>query len=266
MTVDLYAGAGRGWAHGANLVYRPIATELVAMSPHALAGRTVLDAGAGTGAASEALLERGAHPVATDLSFDMLSQKARSRPPCAVADVCALPFASAAVDDVVAAFVLNHLAQPAAGFSELVRVTRPGGSVLANVFSSANSSPARDRVDDVARKLGWQAPDWYLEMQATTTPLLGKAGAMDLAARAAGLTDVVVVERPVDVGVTEPERLVQYRFGQAHFAVWLDKIGPQRAQEVRRRAIVAIRPIMEPYCPIVVFLAARVPQSQEPLR
>jgi hypothetical protein len=70
---------------------------------------------------------------------------------------------------------------------------------------------------------------------------------------------VVVEERPVDVGVTEPEQLVSYRFGQAHFASWLDHIGPQRAGDIRRRAADAIRPIMQPYQPIVVFLAARVP-------
>ena len=73
---DHYAGAGRRWALGATLVYGPIAAELVAMSPHPLAGRTVLDAGAGTGAASSALAARRARPVAMDLSFDMLAWNA----------------------------------------------------------------------------------------------------------------------------------------------------------------------------------------------
>ena len=52
MRTDHYAHSGRRWALGAELVYGPIAAELVAMSPHSLAGRTVLDAGAGTGAAN----------------------------------------------------------------------------------------------------------------------------------------------------------------------------------------------------------------------
>jgi hypothetical protein len=67
-SADPYARSGRRWALGAELVYRPIAAELVAMSPHPLAGRTVLDAGAGTGAVSAALAARHARPVATDLS------------------------------------------------------------------------------------------------------------------------------------------------------------------------------------------------------
>ena len=43
MRTDHYARSGRRWALGAELVYRPIAAELVAMSPHSLAGRTVLE-------------------------------------------------------------------------------------------------------------------------------------------------------------------------------------------------------------------------------
>jgi hypothetical protein len=81
---------------------------------------------------------------------------------------------------------------------------------------------------------------------------------MEAAARQAGLGSVVVVERVVDVGVVEPEQLVDYRFGQAQLAGWLDQIGSRRAGEVRRRAIDTIRPVMEPYRPTVVFLAGLV--------
>ena len=162
MTADRYAGAGRRWAHGATLVYGPIAAELVAMSPHPLAGRTVLDAGAGTGAVSSALAARHARPIAMDLSIDMLAWNARTRPPCVAGDIRALPVRNGRVDDAVAAFVLNHLTEPSAGLAELVRVTRPGGAVLAAVFSNASRSEARDRVDAVAREAGWQIPDWYV--------------------------------------------------------------------------------------------------------
>lgn len=259
MTADHYAGSSRSWALGATLVYGPIAAELVAMSAHPLAGRTVLDAGAGTGAASAALAGANARPVAMDLSFDMLAWHASARPPCAVADIRALPLPAGSIDDTVAAFVLNHLAEPAAGFAELVRVTRPGGAVLAAVFSNASQSEVRDRVDEVARDAGWQVPGWYIELKTTAAPILGSSAAMRPAAHAAGLAEVVVEERPVDVGITEPEQLVSYRFGQSHFASWLDHIGPRRAGDIRRQAADAIRPIMQPYQPIVVFLAARVP-------
>ena len=259
MTTDRYAGASRQWAHGATLVYGPIAAELVAMSPHPLAGRAVLDAGAGTGAVSLALAAQRAQPIAVDLSFDMLAWNAAARPPCAVADIRALPVPAGRVDDAVAAFVLNHLAVPTVGLAELARVTRPGGAVLAAVFSNASQSQARDRVDAVAQDAGWQVPDWYAELKTTATPVLGTANAMGAAARATGLVGIVVEERPVDVGVTEPESLVSYRLGHPIFAGWLDRIGPRRAAGIASRAAAAIRPIMQPYRPIVVFLAATTP-------
>jgi len=260
MTLDHYAGAGRRWAAGAALVYGPIARHVVATSPHSLAGRVVLDAGAGTGVASAALSEQGARPVGVDFSWDMLAWNAAARPPAAVADICALPLVDCAVDDCVAAFVLNHLFEPAAGLAELIRVTRPGGAVLAAVFANAAHSESRDCVDDTARGEGWQTPEWYLEIKTKATPILGTARDMGRTAEEAGLIDVAVEERTVDVGVTEPEQLVEYRFGQAQFTMWLDRIGPERAKEVRQRATDAVRPIMRPYLPTVVFLSALHPE------
>jgi SAM-dependent methyltransferase len=258
VTLDRYAGAARRWALGASLVYGPIAAEMIAMSPHPLAGRRVLDAGAGTGAATAALTAAGARPIAMDLSVDMLAWDAASRPPCAVADITALPLAGDSVDDVVAAFVLNHLVDPGLGLGEMVRVTRAGGAVLAAVFSTASRSASRDQIDEVAAEAGWKAPDWYVDLKETAVPLLGTAAAMTSVARITGLVDPLVVERPVDVGITRAEQLVDYRFGQAHFAAWLDEIGPEKAEDIRARAIHAVRPIMQPYQPIVVFLAAEV--------
>jgi len=260
MTLDHYAGAGRRWAAGAALVYGPIARHVVATSPHSLAGRVVLDAGAGTGVVSAALSEQGARPMGVDFSWDMLAWNAAARAPATVSDIRALPLVDCAVDDCVAAFVLNHLFEPAAGFAELIRVTRPGGAVLAAVFANAAHSESRDRVDDTARQEGWQIPEWYLEIKAKATPILGTARDMGRTAQAAGLIDVAVDERAIDVGVTEPEQLVEYRFGQAQFTTWLDQIGARRAQEVRRRATDAVRPIMRPYLPTVVFLSALRPE------
>jgi len=256
LTADHYATASKRWARGAELVYGPVAAELVAMSPRPLAGRTVLDAGAGTGAVSRALIARQARPIAMDLSFGMLAWNAATRPPSVVADVRALPLAPTSVDDAVAAFVLNHLAHPKEGLAELARVTRPGGAVLAAVFSAASSHAARDLIDASAQESGCVVPAWYGELKAIT-PLLGSAAAMAAAAKSAGLTPLTVRERPVDVGVTEPEQLVSYRLGHPLYAGWLDSLGPVGARAFARHAADVIRPIMRPYRPVVVFLVAR---------
>jgi SAM-dependent methyltransferase len=259
VSVDHYAGAARRWAEGATIVYGPIAHQLLASSPHRLSGRLVLDAGAGTGVASTALAHLGARVMAVDLSADMLAWDAPARPPAVVADVTRLPLADNSIDDVVAAFVYNHLTHPERALTETVRVTRPGGALVACVYANSSRSAVRDAIDEAARAEGWQVPEWYLQIKQTATPLLGTAPDMAKTAKRAGLIDVVVDERAVDIGVTEPEQLVDYRLGQAHYAPWLDTLGPDRARKVRCRLVEAIRPIMVPYRPTVVFLSALIP-------
>jgi SAM-dependent methyltransferase len=259
VTTDCYAGAADGWASGAARVYGPLAAELVRSSPHPLRDRTVLDAGAGTGLGSAALAGAGARVVALDLSLDMLRWQRRARPPALVGDVTRLPLRDGAVDDVLAAFVLNHLFDPGAGLAELRRVTRPCGALLASVFAADSHSAARDLVDQVAVACGFAAPHWYLVLKAAATPLLGSAPAMRVAALAAGLGDVEVEQRTMDVGLRSAAELVDYRFGQAHYASWIAGLDPERRAAVRAAAIERLAPVMEPYRPSVVFLSARVP-------
>ena len=259
MPADHYAKSGKRWALGAELVYGPIAAELVRSSPHPLAGRIVLDAGAGTGAASAALRRRGARPLAVDLSAGMLEWHAASRPPCAVADIRALPLAASSVNDAVAAFVLNHLTDPRAGLAELARVTRPAGAVLAAVFGNDSHSEARDRIDAAALAAGCQVPDWYRRMKAAAAPILGTAAAMTAAARAAGFTAVHAEEHQVNVGVTQPGQLVRYRLSSPIFATWLDALSPHSARAFVSRAEEAVGSAMAPFRPAVVFLRALVP-------
>jgi SAM-dependent methyltransferase len=239
-------------------VYGPIAHELVRRSPHPLAGRSVHDAGAGTGAGSDALRAAGARPIAVDLSADMLRWDIAHRPPAVAASVEQLPIAPRSVDDVYASFVLNHLAQPAAAMRELADSARAGGAFLATAFATESVSAARDRIDDIARSRGWQPPEWYAQLKADVMPLLGTAAAMRAAADDAGLASVTVDEARVDVGVTRAAQLVDYRLGQAHVAAWLRTLGADTAEAVRAEAIAAVEPVMVPYRPIVVFLVAAI--------
>jgi SAM-dependent methyltransferase len=258
---DPYRGAAEGWAAGASLVYRPLVEALVAAAPHRLHGRTVLDVGAGTGLGSAALRQAGAQPVAVDFSFDMLAWNRRRRPPAAAADVRALPVATDVVDDVLAAFVLNHVDDPHRGLAELGRVVRPGGAVLANVFSNRSRSEARDEIDRLASQWGMVVPDWYTRVKEVAAPLLGSAEAMGATAEQVGLVALDVSERAVPVGVETAESLVAYRLGQANYVEFLASLGDD-AEAFRRAAVAAVRPLMQPYRPIVVTLAARVPSGR----
>ena len=255
---DWYAEAAEGWVLGASLVYRPLAELLVDRCPIPLGGEAVLDLGAGTGVASDAIAARGGRPLALDRSAAMLTWHQDRRPPAAVADATALPMRSDAVAVSVAAFVLNHLTAPVVALRELARVTRRGGAVLASTYATSSSSTARDRIDAIAVIEGFEAPEWYGHMKTAMVPLLGNASAMAAAAEAAGLIDIDAEERRVDVGVHRAEDLVDYRFGQAQYAGWLGSLTPARRTEIRQRAIEAIAPIMEPFLPTVVLLVARV--------
>lgn len=254
--MDPYSGAAHGWATGARRVYQPLAAELVCRAPHSLRGRLVLDAGAGTGLGSVELARAGARPVAVDRSLEMLAWRRCTRPPAAVGDITRLPLRDGAVDDVLAAFVLNHLDDPAAGFAELARVTRPGGALLASVYSTASRSAARDRVDAAAQARGFTFPDWYLAIKADVVPLLGSASAMARVAAATGWRVREIVEQVVDVGLRTAADLVDYRFGQAMYASWLAGLTPARRRAVRQAVIDEVTPVMLPYRPVVVLLAA----------
>jgi len=258
VTSDNYRGAAAGWAGGATLVYGPIAARLIARSPVALTGACVLDVGAGTGVSEAPLRDAGASTViGTDLSHDMLVWARASRCPSVVGDVMCLPFPNARFDAAIASFVLNHLDDPVGGLIELRRALRPGGAVLATVYANSSQSANRGAVDAVARAYGWNPPEWYRDLKATAAPRLGAVAPMTEAAEAAQLVDVDVTEAAVDVNVTDPVELVEYRFGQAHFADWLGDLDPDQRTRARAAAYGSIAETMEPYRPRVVFLTAR---------
>ena len=95
-------------------------------------GRSVLDAGCGTGRALP-LLRAAVGPAGTvtgvDLTPEMLAVAAARGADATLllADCTRLPLADAALDAVFAAGLLSHLPDPAAGLRELARTTRPGG-------------------------------------------------------------------------------------------------------------------------------------------
>jgi 2-polyprenyl-3-methyl-5-hydroxy-6-metoxy-1,4-benzoquinol methylase len=251
-----YAGAGFRWAADASLVYRPLARHLVASSPVALPGLLALDAGAGTGAAGSVLAALGARVVESDVEPTMLGHGRSQRPAAAAADIAALPFRAGVFDVVVAAFVLNHVDVPAAGLAELARVACPGGFVLASTFAAARSA-VKEVFDATARRHGWRSPRWHDVVNARSAAFSTMAQARAVA-RDAGLADVDVTDRAVDVGVDDPASIVRYRLGMPQYAAWLGNLDSRARSRVVADAVAEIEVLGEPFRPRVIELVARI--------
>jgi ubiquinone/menaquinone biosynthesis C-methylase UbiE len=250
-----YKGAATAWADGAEIVYGPMADALLARAPE-LAGQLVLDVGAGTGAVSHRLVAAGAHAVAVDASWPMLAHQASSRPPAVVGDISRLPLVDGAVDGAAAAFVLNHLADPVAALVEMRRVVRRGGFIVASVFSIADRPAAKAAIDGALAAAGWEPPEWYRFLKSVDGQL-GSTATMRVAAQAADLEHIDVVERPVRTGVTDPRDIVRYRLSQPQRALFVAELSEQARRRVVDECVAAVAELGEAFDPGVVLLAAR---------
>ncbi len=92
----------------------------------------VLEVGPGTGELSEQIhVELGAQVVAVDISERMVELTRARGVEALVGDVEDLPFADGSFDCCVAAWMLYHVPNVEKGISELARVLRPGGRLVA---------------------------------------------------------------------------------------------------------------------------------------
>ena len=143
------AGAKRAHVWGNTATYeaymgrwsRPVAEVALAwlgLPP----GLSWLDVGCGTGALTEVILA-AADPreiLGVDPSTDFLATSAQIADPrvrFAVGDARALPVPSDTYDVVIAGLVLHFVPNPGLAIREMMRATRPGGTVAAYVWNPA---------------------------------------------------------------------------------------------------------------------------------
>lgn len=102
-----------------------------------VSGRSVLDAGCGSGSLGSELLDRGATVTGIDASAGMVelaSQRLGDGVDLRVADLNdPLPFCDGAFDDVIASLVLHYLEDWGPTLVEMRRLLRPGGRLFVSV-------------------------------------------------------------------------------------------------------------------------------------
>jgi SAM-dependent methyltransferase len=171
----------------------------------------VLEVGCGRGELSARVAsELGATVVALDQSERMVEIARAAGVDARVGDVQELPFDDASFDCAVAAWMLYHVPDVDRGLSELARVLRPGGRLVAvtnsernlpelwekfgtrkrrtHAFSVENAEPQlRRHFADVERRdangvvtfADWDAADAYVSASVTRGDLAGKLPAFD---------------------------------------------------------------------------------------
>lgn len=108
-------------------------------------GEVVLDLAAGTGPSSVALAELGPIVIAADLSFGMLSQGRKQYPEIDFvnADALQLPFPDETFDACTISYGLRNVEDTIGALREMRRVTKPGGRIVVNEFSTPKNKAFR---------------------------------------------------------------------------------------------------------------------------
>lgn len=109
----------------------PQPQEVAFAEAMAAAPRRVIEVGCGRGEFAEALVRAGIEVIAVDQSPRMAELTAARGVDARVGDIQELPFPAASFDAAVANFMLYHVPDLDRGLSELARVLRPAGVLVA---------------------------------------------------------------------------------------------------------------------------------------
>lgn len=122
-------------------VWRAAVTAALEITP----GMKILDVAAGTGTSSKAYADAGADVVASDFSAGMIAEGRKRYPELTFleADATNLPFEDNSFDAVTISYGLRNVVDPDKALREMLRVTRPGGTIVVCEFSRPTWKPFR---------------------------------------------------------------------------------------------------------------------------
>jgi len=207
-------------------------------------GERVLDVGCGPGAlTSELVTVLGSERVAAVDPSPPFVEACRGRLPgvdVQEASAEALPFPDASFDRTLSQLVVNFMSDPPAGVREMVRVTRPGGTVGSAVWDYAGEMTLLRRFWDAAVALDPRAAD---RDEGRSMPYCRPDTLAELWA-SAGLTDVRVSPAVVTADYADLEDLWRpLETGVGPSGAYVKSLAPERRAalkaELQRRLGVA---------------------------
>lgn len=131
-----------------------------------LAGKKILDVGAGTGRLAIPLVKAGAEVVAMDVSEKMLMRLYRKNKQIktVVGDAENLPFADGSFDFVYAAFLIVHLKNPTRFFDEAYRVLKNEGILAVTNINQKDPPKVKTKAGEIVIESFYHRPEKIREI------------------------------------------------------------------------------------------------------
>ena len=118
--------------------------QMYALLRPVVRGKTVLELAAGTGLIAKNIVSSAAHIEATDASSEMIAEARRDNRSAklhfSVQDMFHLPYADESFDVVIVANALHIVPEPEKALSEICRVLKDDGVLIAPTFTHAGNS------------------------------------------------------------------------------------------------------------------------------
>lgn len=195
----------------------------------------VIDAGCGPGRYAAAL--RADRPdrtvIAADLSLGMAAaaSAADGDVRACVADITALPFATASAGAVLALHMLYHVPEPLAALAEMKRVCRPGGITLISTNATGDKAELRDLRLTTATTAGTRlaAEDFMSRFNLDTAEEMVRTV----------FADVERVDLHSELVVTDPEPVMAYLESTIDWYPPDSEAARERAHDAARAQVIA---------------------------
>jgi SAM-dependent methyltransferase len=210
----------------------PLADQFVELV-NPLAGQRALDVGCGPGALTARIVDRlgVASVAAIDPSVQFVAATRARFPGIDVREGVAeeLPYQDRRFDLTVAQLVVHFMSDPVAALAEMARVTRPGGTVAANVWDFGGDRSPLTPFWRAARTLN---PDVTDESELAGT----RDGDLVRIFREAGIRDATQIELSVHVEFASFEEWWEpFTLGVGPAGSYLSKLDERGQSELRRR-------------------------------